>query len=169
MAKIFKWFYNILFIIIIICLLGYYLLRITNKVEIYNVKTGSMEQKIHIGDYILILRKKEYKVGDVVTYTSDNGFITHRIIKIDGDNITTKGDANNTEDMSIKSNIIVGKVILSGGILNIVIKYKYIFVGLFLSLYLFSCYFESTKKEKCDTIEKDDEINIKHNNKDKVK
>ena len=166
MSKIFKWISNIFFVIIIVVLSGYFILRITNRIEIYNVKTGSMEEKIHAGDYILILKKDTYKVGDVVTYTSGNGFITHRIVKIKGNIITTKGDANNTEDKNIDINKIVGKVILSGGLLNIVIKYKYIFVILLISLYLFSCYFESDKEKKDDNKE---EINeeIKDGNKKK--
>ncbi|MBR3660769.1 MAG: signal peptidase I [Bacilli bacterium] len=141
MTKIFKFVANLLLIAVIVVLSAYFLLRVTNKIEIYNVKTGSMEAKIHIGDYILIYKKNNYNVGDVVTYTSNNGFITHRIIKKDGDKVVTKGDANNTEDETINVKIIVGKVIISGGILNVVIKYKYVLSGIVLSLYLFSCYF----------------------------
>jgi len=148
MNKILKWLANLLLIFIIVVLASYFLLRVTNKIEIYNVKTGSMEAKIHVGDYILILKKSKYNVGDVVTYTSNNGFITHRIVRIEGNKVTTKGDANNTEDDVINAKIIVGKVIMSGGILNIVIKYKYLISGLVLSLYLFSCYFESVKEEE---------------------
>ena len=147
MTKIFKFVANLLLIAVIVVLSAYFLLRVTNKIEIYNVKTGSMEAKIHIGDYILIYKKNNYNVGDVVTYTSNNGFITHRIIKKDGDKVVTKGDANNTEDETINVKIIVGKVIISGGILNVVIKYKYVLSGIVLSLYLFSCYFESSKEE----------------------
>ncbi len=152
MVKVFKWFSDLLLIIVIAVLFGYLLLRVTNKIEIYNVKTGSMEAKIHVGDYILIFKKNKYNVGDVVTYTSSNGFITHRIIKIDGNKVTTKGDANNTEDDVINAKIIVGKVIMSGGLLNILIKYKFFLSGLVLSLYLFSCYFESVKKEELELI-----------------
>ena len=157
MTKILKFIANLLLIAVIVALSAYFLLRVTNKVEIYNVKTGSMEAKIHVGDYILIYKKSDYYVGDVVTYTSNNGFITHRIIKKDGDKVVTKGDANNTEDETISAKIIVGKVIMSGGILNIVIKYKYVLSGIVLSLYLFSCYFESGRKE--DKENNNDEIN----------
>lgn len=148
MSKIFKWFVNILFIIVIALLLAYLALRTTDKIEIYRVKTGSMEEKIHVGDYILIYRKKSYNVGDVVTYTSNDGFITHRIIKKEGGKIITKGDANNAEDKEIVESTIVGKVIIVGGILNIIITYKYVIVCVLLSLYLFSCYFEGRKKEE---------------------
>ena len=166
MTKILKFIANLLLIIAIVALSGYFLLRVTNRIEIYNVKTGSMEAKIHVGDYILILKEKSYDVGDVVTYTSNNGFITHRIIKIDGDKVTTKGDANNTEDETISSKIIIGKVIMSGGILNIVINYKYVISGIVLSLYLFSCYFESAKGE--ETKNNNDEINDDEENETEI-
>ena len=156
MIRVFKWIANLLLIVVIILLSSYLVLRVTNKIEIYNVKTGSMEAKIHVGDYILIYKKNNYNIGDVVTYTSNNGFITHRIIRKDGDKIVTKGDANNTEDETISAKTIVGKVIMSGGILNFVIKYKYVLSVIVLSLYLFSCYFESDKKAK---LEINDEIN----------
>ena len=110
--------FDIIFIAIIVILLGYFALRVMNRVEIYNVKTGSMEAKIHVGDYILILKKNRYDIGDVITFASNNSYVTHRIVRIDGDKVTTKGDANNTEDETISSSNIVGKVILSGGILN---------------------------------------------------
>ena len=145
--------FDIIFIAIIVILLGYFALRVMNKVEIYNVKTGSMEAKIHVGDYILILKKSHYDIGDVITFASNNNYVTHRIVRIDGDKVTTKGDANNTEDETISSSSIVGKVILSGGILNIIINYKYALAGIVLSLYLFSCYFESRKKEKSSIAE----------------
>lgn len=165
MVKILKWFANLLLIFVIIALAGYFVLRVTNKIEIYHVKTGSMEAKIHVGDYVLILKKSNYKVGDVVTYTSNNGFITHRIIEIDGNKVTTKGDANNTPDEVINAKIIIGKVIMSGGILNIIIKYKYLISGLVLSLYLFSCYFDSVKEEeKKEATEKIEEEDKKENN-----
>ena len=166
MAKLFKIFVNIILIIVIVLLLGYLVLRVTDKIEIYNVKTGSMEEKIHAGDYILIFRKNNYNVGDVVTYTSSDGFITHRIIKKEGSKIVTKGDANNTEDNEIIESSIVGKVVISGGILNIVIEYKYIIVCLLLSLYLFSCYIGGNDKEEFQLDKEENEIPIKEINND---
>lgn len=157
MAKIVKLIANIIFIIIILLLATYFVFRVTGKVEIYVVKTGSMEEKIHVGDYILIYRKSSYNVGDVVTFTSNDGFITHRIIKKDGSKIITKGDANNTEDSEIVESNIVGKVILSGGILNFIINYKYVIVCILLSLYLFSCYFE--KKNNNNEVYNDNNLN----------
>ena len=44
-------------------------------------------------------------------YKEENSFITHRVIKIDGQDLITRGDANNSEDKPIKSDQILGKVI----------------------------------------------------------
>ena len=115
-------------------------------------KIDNLDEQITI-DYNIIssvdpvASKAGLKIGDVVTYTSDNGFITHRIIKKEGNKVTTKGDANNTEDDTINVERIIGKVIISGGLLNIVIKYKFVLVAFFLSLYLFSCYFGDNEED----------------------
>ena len=145
MGKILKTIINIILILVIILLVGYFVFKLTGKLKIYNVETGSMEDKIHAGDYILLNRKTDYKVGDVITYNVDNYFVTHRIIKIEGDKITTKGDANNTEDKEIKRDQIEGKVIYCGGILNFIINYKYALIAFLIGLYLLSCYIEEEK------------------------
>lgn len=147
MSRFIKKLTNLILILVIVALSLYFVLRALNKIQIYTVKTGSMEDNIHVGDYILILKKNDYKIGDIVTFKSGGGFITHRIIDINGDEITTKGDANNIKDDSITKDIIVGKVIISGGILNIIINYKFAIVGMLLSFYLLSCYFGDDEKD----------------------
>lgn len=148
MKKIYKITINAIFIITIILLSLYAILRFTNKVEIYEVETGSMEDGIHAGDYIMIYKSNNYKVGDIVTYKKNNVFVTHRIVTKVGEKVVTKGDANNIEDEEITTKNIVGKVVLKGGILNIVIKFKYAIISLLLALYLLSYYFDSSNKEK---------------------
>lgn len=122
-----------------------------------------MEDNIHAGDYILIIRKNEYQVGDIITFAKKDGFITHRIIKKEEDSIITKGDANNVEDGIIDKKTIVGKVIIAGGIINIIIMYKYALIGFLLSLYLLSCYFdkndENTKSEQILKENKNKKVN----------
>jgi len=146
MSKIFKIFFDIVFIILILILCVYFALRLFGIAEIYEVKTGSMEDGIHAGDYILILKKNNYKVGDVVTYTKDDYYVTHRIIKKDGKKVITKGDANNVADEEINVSSIVGKVVIHGGLLNFVIDFKFFISGILFGLYLLSMYFD--KKEK---------------------
>lgn len=146
MRNLLKIINNTLFIIIIVILVGYFALRMLNKIEIYGVTTGSMENNIHAGDYILIIRKNDYNIGDIVTYKKSDYFITHRIVKKDNNIFVTKGDANNLEDDAISISDIEGKVIMSGGILNIIINYKFAIAAIWLSLYLISCYFDKEKK-----------------------
>ena len=148
MNKKLKLITNILLIITIIILSIYVLLKITNVVDIYKVQTGSMEDGIHVGDYIIVLKHGEYKENDIVTFKKDNILITHRIVKDYGDRVVTKGDANNTEDEGISKDSIVGKVIFKGGILNFIINFKYVLVCLLLSLYLISYYFDKNNKKE---------------------
>ncbi len=150
MTKIFKRVVDIIFIIAIIVLASYFVLRMIGKIEISEVETGSMEDGIHAGDYVLIFKANTYKIGDVITFKKDGYYVTHRIVKKHKKGIVTKGDANNTEDDAIKISSIVGKVIYVGGALNIIIKFKYAIASLFFGLYLLSYYFNKKKEENND-------------------
>ena len=150
MTKVAKRIMDIIFIILIVILIGYFALRNSGTIEIYEVETGSMEDGIHPGDYVLIYKKKNYKVGDIVTYKKDNYYITHRIIKEDSKGVITKGDANNTEDEKIKKDSIVGKVIIIGGMLNFVIDYKFGIVSFLLGIYLITLYIKKERKRKAE-------------------
>ena len=147
MTKIFKKVIDVIFIIAIVLLCIYFMLRLVGIAQIYKVKTGSMEDNIHTGDYILIYKKKDYKVGDIVTYQKDDYHVTHRIIEKKKDIVITKGDANNLPDDEIKIKSIIGKVIYHGGILNFLIDFKYAITSGLLGLYLISYYLEKRKKE----------------------
>ena len=148
MKNLFKIIFDFIFIVLIVSLSAYFVLRLFGIAQIYKVETGSMEDNIHAGDYILIYKKKSYKVDDVVTFKKDDYFVTHRIIKKDGKKIITKGDANNVEDDEISVDDIVGKVIYNGGILNFLIDFKYVIATGLLGIYLLSCYFG--KKEETE-------------------
>ena len=148
MNKAFKLTVDIILIIVIMVLGLYFILRLLGIAEIYKVKTGSMEDGIHAGDYILIARKKDYQVGDVVTYKKEDYFVTHRIIEKNDNKMITKGDANNAVDEEIEASSIVGKVIYTGGILNFLIDFKYAIACGLLGLYLLSCYFGKSKPKE---------------------
>ncbi len=151
MVKIIRKIIDVLLIITIVFLAGYYILRLSGKAEIYNVVTGSMEDHIHVGDYILIYKKNDYQIGDVVTFKEKDSMITHRIIREENGYFITKGDANNTEDEKISKDKIVGKAILIGGLLNIVINYKYAIIGVLLSMYLIGWIIDDLTKKKENT------------------
>ena len=157
MKKVLKTIIDIAFVIIIIVLLGYFILRLTGKINLYEVKTGSMEPTIKINDYIMVYKDKDYKKGDIVTFEYEDSLVTHRIVNINKNRVITRGDANNVNDDEFDTNSIVGKVILIGGILNIVVNYKYAIIAFMITIYLFTCYLNVDKKEQGDKNEKEKE------------
>lgn len=123
--KIFRWIFDIiLFIILAIALIMAY-----NHVQVnirgntyttmlgysaFEVATGSMSNTIEIGDVILVKLiepNEPVSENEIVVFTQDTTLVTHRIIKINGDQIITKGDANNKEDDPITKKQIIGKVV----------------------------------------------------------
>jgi len=120
-VKIFKKTIFTIFTVFIVLLLAYNIynfvcIRILKKdistvggYGMLEVVSGSMEPTIKVGDIIVIdVEDKDYKIGDIITFSKDNSFVTHRIISLDGDYLTTKGDnINNTEDDPISLNQIL--------------------------------------------------------------
>jgi signal peptidase I len=119
-------------------------------IKIFKVASGSMEPTLLVNNLILVKESSKYNIGDIVTYKYDDSYITHRIVSIDNEEIITKGDANNTEDEGINVTDIKGKVILSGGILNIVIDYKFVIIGFMLTIYLITYYLDSNEEIKIE-------------------
>lgn len=123
--KIFRWIFDIiLFIILAIALImAYNHIQINIKGNTYTtmlgysafeVATGSMSNTIEIGDVILVKLiepNETLSENEIVVFTQDTTLVTHRIIKINGDQIITKGDANNTQDDPISRGQIIGKVV----------------------------------------------------------
>ena len=67
----------------------------------YAVKTGSMEPAIHQGSLCFINHRtpfEEVHEGQVIAFKSGEMLVTHRVVMVDSDGITTKGDANNAND-----------------------------------------------------------------------
>ena len=75
------------------------------------VLSGSMEPAIAVDELILVKAEDGYEVGDVVVYQTGHMLVVHRIVDMDGETVTTRGDANNVDDGSIAMNQIKGKVI----------------------------------------------------------
>lgn len=103
----------ILFIVIMNCIFGYLF-----GYKPFIVVSNSMEPTIKKGDLIIAKKQSNYEVNDVITYQSNNQFVTHRIVdKINDQNsskvsFSTKGDANFSSDLSlITQEDIFGKVV----------------------------------------------------------
>lgn len=122
-------------IIFLIILIAFEIMSKNEPLNIFNyylfmVKSGSMQNELLIGDYIIVKKSKDYKVGDIVTYKKDEMYVTHRIVKIDNDMVTTKGDANASEDPTFNKEDIIGKVIFKSKILNFIIDRKIFVISL---------------------------------------
>ena len=81
--------------------------------SIFSTETASMSPTIETGDIVIVKIGEEVQEKDIITYKNDNSFITHRIIKIDGESIIAKGDNNNTQDKPIRKDAILGKVVFT--------------------------------------------------------
>ncbi len=75
--------------------------------QIYSVVTGSMEPEIPVGSivYVKAVVPEELQEKDVIAFYGGkdaNAIITHRVVNnnVISGQITTKGDANKTEDMN---------------------------------------------------------------------
>lgn len=75
------------------------------------VLSGSMEPEFSKGDLIFVKETLEYAENDIVVFQDGNTLVVHRIVEIDEDTITTKGDANNAADEPITQEVIKGEVI----------------------------------------------------------
>lgn len=75
------------------------------------VLSGSMEPEFSEGDLIVVGREDTYEVRDIVVYQDGSSLVVHRIIDINGDTLTTQGDANNAPDEPITLSDVKGKVL----------------------------------------------------------
>lgn len=117
------------------------------------VLSGSMEPEFSVDDLLIIQKSDTYRVDDVVTYLDKNGsLVTHRIIAIDGENVTTQGDANNAADPAFNIDRIQGKVIAVipkfGFILSILQNPLCILVVIIITLLLSECSYRKERKKK---------------------
>lgn len=76
----------------------------------FEVATGSMANTINIGDVVIVKITKKVNENDIIVYQDENNFITHRLIEKNGDELKTKGDANNSEDTPVEMVQVLGKV-----------------------------------------------------------
>ena len=122
--------------------------------SVFNVATGSMEPAISQNDIIIVKEQDSYELNDIVTFKSDNAYVTHRVIAKTGSNLVTKGDANNAKDVSIKQNDVIGKVvkvIRQGGLWQQMFTSPTIIIMIFVTLMLFDFAFSyrgSKEEEK---------------------
>ena len=77
------------------------------------VLSGSMEPELSVDDLVVIKETDDIAENDVIVYQSGNSLVIHRVIEINGDEIVTKGDANNTIDDPITLSAVKGKLLFA--------------------------------------------------------
>ena len=75
------------------------------------VLSGSMEPAISVDDLIIVKAADSFEVGDVIVYQSGKIPVVHRIVAMDGETVTTRGDANNTDDNPVELSQVKGRVV----------------------------------------------------------
>lgn len=75
------------------------------------VLSGSMEPTLSTGDLIIVNHAGQLSVGDIVVYQDGDILVVHRIIVIDGETVTTKGDANSIADEPVSISEVKGRVV----------------------------------------------------------
>lgn len=76
-----------------------------------NVLSGSMEPTFSKGTLLFIKETKEAEVGDIVVYQAGQELIVHRVIALAGEEVITRGDANNVADEPFDRSELKGRVI----------------------------------------------------------
>ena len=185
--KIFSTILNIL-IVLVLMLLVFVIYSII-QINVFNkdyanifgytflqVKTGSMEDTIHVNDIVIekILKdKNNIKVNDIISYKEENYIITHRVIEVRDDKIITKGDANNAEDDPIAKDAVIGKVTKIVPNISIwidVFKNKSVFSLAIITIILFIITFSiKTDEEKEDKKAKEEKVEESNEKKDEKK
>ncbi|MCH8346291.1 MAG: signal peptidase I, partial [Chloroflexi bacterium] len=82
------------------------------------ISSGSMWPALKEGDVVLLRgvdSVDDVKVGDIVAFRHEGGLAIHRIVSIEGEQITTKGDANTREDEPIAFDDVIGRAVEVGG------------------------------------------------------
>lgn len=121
--RVFKWLANflscILFILLLLAIYGKVSVLVSDNpypnyfgYTIFQIASGSMEPALYKDDVILVkIGKDNLQKDDIISYLKDGNIITHRIIYIDNDLLTVKGDNNNTIDNPIKKDMVIGKIV----------------------------------------------------------
>jgi len=107
----------------------------------FEVASGSMAPTLQVDDVIFVnITRNNLKKGDIIAFLNDDVVITHRILLVDNDIITVKGDSNNTIDKPINRDQVIGKVIKvfpKMGVWKKVITEPKILFAIFITLVLF--------------------------------
>ena len=100
------------------------------------VLSGSMEPEFFKNDLIIVKEAEEYELRDIVVYQDGAMLVVHRIIRIDGEMVTTQGDANDGADEPIEVSLIKGKVVFCVPYVGVIIDFLKTPIGTFIIIAL---------------------------------
>ena len=129
--------------------------------KLYIVHNGSMSPTIASGSAVIVW-KGQYQLGQIITFTENGQTVTHRLISINAQGLTTtKGDANATVDpWHVPKKQIIGGVVMAPRYLGDVITFVRKPVGLgsiFLVILVIMMIWKHTKAPPSDS-----ELDKKH-------
>jgi signal peptidase I len=109
-----KWLKRIVFVLVPLVLVAGFAIFASGVLpyKVYVLHTGSMSPTI-APKTAVIVHEHQYHVGQVVTFVEDGQTVTHRLISINAEGMTTtKGDANATVDpWHVPKSQIIGGVV----------------------------------------------------------
>ncbi|MBQ3153709.1 MAG: signal peptidase I [Clostridia bacterium] len=115
------------------------------------VLSGSMEPELSVNDLIFVRQMDSYEVRDVVVFQSYGSLVVHRILEIDGENVVTQGDANDTADDPIALTEIKGEVVGHVPYVGAILRFLKTPIGIVLvlgaAILLMELSFQKEKKE----------------------
>lgn len=135
-------------------------------IKSYAVISGSMQPELKVGDIIIVkqIKEDELKVGDILSFRKNDLIITHRVIRIENEKITTKGDYNNAEDSDkVSYGDIEGKVVYVipfFGKIVFALRNKIVIIVIILLLYLI--YMHSLKQQSKKQIRREKRKNLNY-------
>ena len=117
----------------------------------FEVASGSMEPALHVNDVVLVkITRDNLGKDDIIAFNGSDAIITHRILFVDGDIITVKGDHNDVVDKPITRSQVIGKIVKvfpKLGIWKKVLTDPKILFAIFITMLLFDFALSYSEKD----------------------
>ena len=121
------------------------------------VLSGSMEPELSVDDLLIVAAQDSYHLNDIVVFQTQRTAVVHRIVKMEGDQIITRGDANSADDEPITLANIKGKVVLAipfvGYLVHLIKTPLGTLLLLGLAFWLLEASFKKDKAQKNDELD----------------
>ena len=128
------------FLVLLVAVVVLLALPRVSSYDVLMVSGGSMEPAIHLGSVVVVDRSDRVpQVGAVVTFHDPlGGIVTHRVVAVGPSSFQTKGDANNSVDVTGRTpSEVIGTVLFSVpfvGYLLYLLEQPLVFLALLLGV-----------------------------------